>query len=231
MDILVIEDDRLMHETLRKAWPNPADRLRIVSSYRQSLKLIHSAELRFFDGALVDLHLPDGDGLTILRTIRANADIPIVLISGAGTADSRAEAIELGADDYVMKPFSIRELQARLARLVAVRERRAQNGARPAFRLGQVVCDLPRRVLERDGREIGLTDAETRLLELLEKNTNRTCSKSFLYKNAFFREFDPADKTLDVYISRIRKKLAVLDHLSAGWIQTVRGYGYRVSET
>lgn len=121
MDLLVIEDDRLICQTIRSAWPVPTDRLRFVSTYKQSLGLIHSPELGFFDGVIVDIHLPDGDGMTILRTIRNNTNVPIILISGSGTPDSRADAIGLGADDYLMKPFSVRELQARVKRLVNVR--------------------------------------------------------------------------------------------------------------
>ena len=230
MDLLVIEDDRQVCHSIRESWPTPADRLHFVSTYKQSLKVIHSAELGFYDGAVVDVHLPDGDGLTILRTIRANVDLPIVLISSSSTAEMRAEAIDRGADDFVMKPFSVRELQARISRLVAVRRQKAERDARPTFELNEMSCDLQRRVLARNGREVPLTDAEARLLELLEANENQTCSKSQLYKNAFFREYDPADKTLDVYVSRLRKKIGTLDQTAAQCIQTVRGYGYRISK-
>ena len=230
MDLLVIEDDRLICQTIRSAWPVPTDRLRFVSTYKQSLGLIHSPELGFFDGVIVDIHLPDGDGMTILRTIRGSMDMPIILISGSGTPDSRANAIGLGADDYVMKPFSVRELQARVARLVSVRKEKSSRAGRRKFRLGEVVCDLQGRTLAFDNHRVSLTDTETRILDLLLNNTNRVCSKSSLYKNALFRDHDPNDKTLDVYVSRIRNKIRGLNPPSVEWIQTVRGSGYRVSE-
>ncbi|MCB1463294.1 MAG: response regulator transcription factor [Nitratireductor sp.] len=230
LDLLVIEDDPMVCQTIRTAWPVPTDRLRFVSTYKQSLGLIHSPELGFFDGVIVDIHLPDGDGMTILRTIRSNTNVPIVLISGSGTADSRADAIGLGADDYVMKPFSVRELQARVTRLVNVRLEKTEQTGRRKFRLGEMVCDLQARTLSYEDEKLALTDTETRLLDLLFRNSNRICSKSYLYKNALFREHDPSDKTLDVYLSRIRNKVKQLDEQSVEWIQTVRGSGYRIAE-
>ncbi|PSJ52142.1 response regulator transcription factor [Pseudaminobacter soli (ex Li et al. 2025)] len=230
MDILIIEDDKLICESIQRLWPVPSDNLRFISTYKQSINFVHGSELKMFDGAIVDIHLPDGDGLTTLRTIRENTDVPIVLISGSGTANSRADAIDLGADDYVMKPFSIRELQARMARLVAVRNRKERSTRREQFTIGRVACDLQKRTISHTETEAPLTDTEARILGYLYRNRNINCSKSSLYKNAFFRDYDPSDKTLDVYISRLRKKIAKLDQWSSEWIQTARGAGYRYSE-
>ena len=229
MDILVIEDDAAVCKTIRLAWPLSSDTLRFVSTYRQSINIVHSAELRFFDGAIVDVNLPDGDGITILRTIRANADIPIVLISGLGSPDSRATAIDIGADDYVMKPFSVRELHARVARLVSVRRHRPDLDRPVAFRMGNVVCDLQKRLLLFGERATTLTDAETRIIAYLHDNLNKNCSKPSIYKNAFFRIYNPNEKTLDVYIGRLRKKLGDLDPGSMTCIQTARGFGYKLN--
>ncbi|HTV68348.1 MAG TPA: response regulator, partial [Rhizobiaceae bacterium] len=142
MDILVIEDEPEICSTIRLGWPVPSDKLRFVSTYRQSLNLTQSAELRFFDAVVLDIYLPDGDGMTILRTIRHSTDTPIILISGHGDAESRASAINAGADDYVMKPFSVRELQARVARLVAVRHERQDSIRTLMFKVGNVECSL-----------------------------------------------------------------------------------------
>ncbi len=108
MDILIIEDDPMICQTIRNAWPTPGDKLNTVSSYSQSLRLTLGPELAFFDAIVVDLHLPDGDGLSVLRSIRQSSSVPIVVISGSGTAESRAGTFDIGADDYVMKPFSVR---------------------------------------------------------------------------------------------------------------------------
>lgn len=230
MDILVIEDDPLVAETIRITWPVSSDRLRFLSTYRQAAHFVHSPEIDYFDGVIIDVNLPDGNGIEILRSIRRNTNVPLILISGAGTGDSRADAIDLGADDYIMKPFHVRELQSRMRRLVARRPERPLQERKDQVSLGHVICDLQRRVMVCNGEEIRLTDAEARIIEVLYKNRNRDCSKSFLYKNAFFREFDPYDKTLDVYVSRLRKKLKQLNEESGHCIHTVRGSGYRYSQ-
>jgi len=230
LDVLVIEDDPLIAKTIRLAWPVKTDRLRFTANYKQSLGLIHGAELRFFDGAIIDINLPDGDGLTILREIRSHSSIPVILISGTGSPDSRANAMDLGADDYVMKPFHVRELQARMARVVAARAVRPKSRRRATFLTGNVVCDLQRRTISFGESETSLTDTEARILGYLYQNLNQSCSRSMLYKHALFRPYNPEDKTLDVYISRLRKKIGELDKASAEFIQTARGAGYRLSE-
>ncbi|WP_206078728.1 response regulator transcription factor [Mesorhizobium camelthorni] len=230
MDILVIEDDPLAAETIRRTWPVPSDRLRFISTYKQSVHFIHSSEINYFDGIIVDINLPDGNGIEILRSIRRKTNVPLILISGGGTADSRADAIDLGADDYVMKPFHTRELQARITRLAAQRPKLRPETRREQVFLGPVCCDLQKRIMSYKGNEVTLTDAETRIVEVLYAYRNRNCSKSFIYKNAFFREYNSIDKTLDVYVSRLRKKLKLLSEESADCIQTVRGFGYRYSE-
>ncbi|MCT7378327.1 response regulator transcription factor [Chelativorans salis] len=230
MDILVIEDDPLMTETIRTAWPVPSDRLLFLSTYKRAVHYVHSSEIDYFDGIILDVNLPDGNGIEILRSIRRNTNVPVILISGAGSGDSRADAINLGADDYIMKPFHIRELQARMRRLVEQRPKQQPKDRKEQVFLGNVTCDLQRRIMMYNGNEMRLTDAEARIIEVLHGNRNRNCSKSFLYKNAFFRDYDPYDKTLDVYVSRLRKKLKQLNEDSEHCIKTVRGSGYRYNE-
>jgi DNA-binding response OmpR family regulator len=229
-DILVIEDDRLVAETIRLGWPVPADRLRFLSTYRQSILIVQSAEISSYDGVIIDIRLPDGDGLTILRTIRGNTDIPIILISGQGTAASRADAIDLGADDYVMKPFNVRELQARMARLVRVRLAKTGRERRHTFMIGDIRCDLQNLTISLGDKTERITDTEARLLEYLYLNRNRNCGRDELYKSVMFRPNDFTDRTLEVYMSRVRKKIADFDTPSSKLLQTVRGFGYRLAE-
>jgi DNA-binding response OmpR family regulator len=229
LDILVIEDDRLVQDTIKFGWPVQTDRLRFLSTYRQSLSIIHSAEIQLYDGVFLDINLPDGDGLTILRTIRAGTDVPIILISGTGSGTSRAEAIDLGADDYVMKPFVVRELQARMSRLVKVRQAARAPAVRDRFPIGAVECDLKTLTLSGAGRSERITDTEGRLLDFLHAHLNRNCGKAELFKHVLFRAYDANDKTLEVYVSRVRKKLADLDAAAADMLQTVRGFGYRLA--
>ena len=229
-DILVIEDDSLLADTIVRGWPVPSDRLKAIGDYHSSIELIHSGKLDFYDGVIIDVNLPDGNGLAILRSIRANIDVPIILISGMGSSESRAAALEIGADGYVMKPFSIRELQAMIARLIKVRQLKQSPLTRVKFELGEkLIWDLERRTVSLGEKNVSLTDAEVRILTYLYENSGRICSKSALYKHAFSRSFDPTDNTLEVYISRIRNKISKLSKNEAKRIQTVRGAGYRLS--
>ncbi|MCA1371089.1 response regulator transcription factor [Bradyrhizobium sp. BRP14] len=228
MDILLIEDDDLVAKTIIHCWPVPGDHIRLLSNYSRCLRTIHSGEIDVFDGAIVDIHLPDGNGLEILRTVRRHSAIPLILISGTGTAESRASALDAGADDYVMKPFSVRELQARLTRAVAKSVSMRFEIPRYALAIGSVNCDLTSRALTCGGKTVPLTDLEARLVSELNRNHGRVCSKSQLSKHACFREYDPRDKTLDVYISRLRRKIGELDSQSVEYVQTVRGVGYRL---
>ncbi|WP_337271216.1 response regulator transcription factor [Oryzifoliimicrobium ureilyticus] len=228
MDILIIEDDALIARTIKSTWPVAGDTLYVVSTYAQSLRLITGPELMLFDAVVLDIHLPDGDGLGILRTIRAHSNVPIVMISGTGTPDTRAGIFDVGADDYLMKPFSVRELQARVARLVTVRRAAQPYSPASTFFVNRVECDLQIRHLSVGSVTEALTDAEARILGYLQANAGKTCSKSAIYKHAFFRVYNPTDKTLDVYVGRIRKKLSSLDADSALHLQTARGVGYRL---
>lgn len=229
MDLLIIEDDVCIQEMLQLGWPSESDTLRFVSTYRQSMKLIHSAELRFFDAIVVDVGLPDGNGLTILQGIREHSDTPVILTSGTADAESRASSIEMGADDHLTKPFSIRELHARIARLVSVRAARNDSHALEPFMVGRVQCDPQGRVLTIGRDSVALTDAEARIMGYLHDHVNSNCGKPAIYKNVFFRHYDPAEKTLDVYISRLRRKLEDLEPGTSNFIQTARGLGYRLN--
>lgn len=230
-DILVIEDDPFVAKTIGINWPNPSDRLHFISTYRQANRYLSSGGIEFFEGVIADLYLPDGDGLSILREIRGSTDVPVVLISGAGTGTSRADAIDLGADDYVMKPFTVRELQARLSRAIRNRQASLVKEVEERFEIAMgVICSVSDRTILRQGRMENLTDAEVRLLSYLNLHRGKACHRSSIYKNVFYRPHDPSDKTLDVYIGRLRKRMLSLGIKNPeDVIQTIRGYGYRIT--
>lgn len=152
------------------------------------------------------------------------------MISGAGDADSRADAISVGADDYVMKPFSVKELRARVHRLHEARSGRNALRQSLAFRIGNVDCDLGRLSMDFEGTSQPLTALEGRILQVLHASAGEDCPKSCIARQALFREHDPRDKTIDVYINRLRGKLAELDAASGDAIKTIRGVGYRLSD-
>lgn len=227
-DILVVEDDELIFDTISTVWSDRQTNFHHVRSFHSAMRIALGPEIDYFDATIIDVVLAGGSGIDVLKAIRAQTSIPAVIISGQGTAEFRTAVLDAGADDYMMKPFSVRELEARLSRAITVRSEALALSQRETFSIGAVVCDLNRRVLVCGDDKQMLTEAEVRLIEQLHRNRNAVCSKAFLYKNVFFREFDPRDKTLDVYISRIRKKLAQFEDASADQIQTARGAGYRL---
>lgn len=230
MNIMIIEDQRDVVDMLRLNWSDSRDRLDFLSSVKQANRFIHSNELAAYDCILIDINLTDGSGLEVLRDARARSDIPIVMISGAGDADSRADAISVGADDYVMKPFSVKELRARVHRLHEARAARSAPKQDLAFKVGNIDCDIARLSMDYAGASQPLTALEGRILQVLHASAGEDCPKSSIARQALFREHDPRDKTIDVYINRLRGKLAELDAASGNAIKTIRGVGYRLSE-
>jgi DNA-binding response OmpR family regulator len=227
---MIIEDQREVVEMLRLSWSDSRDRLDCLATVRQASRFIHSNELAAYDCILIDINLTDGSGLELLREARSRSDVPIIMISGAGDADSRADAISVGADDYVMKPFSVKELRARVHRLHEARLGRSVLRQSSSFKIGNIDCDIGRLSMDFDGATQPLTALEGRILQVLYASAGQDCPKSCISRQALFREHDPRDKTIDVYINRLRGKLTELDAASGDAIKTIRGVGYRLSE-
>lgn len=230
MNIMIIEDQRDVVDMLRLNWSDSMDRLDCLTSAKQASRFIQANELAAYDCILIDINLTDGSGLELLREARSRSDVPIVMISGAGNADSRADALSVGADDYVMKPFSVKELRARVHRLHDVRLGRRSARQSVAFKIGNIDCDIGRLSLDFGGARQPLTALEGRILQVLHDSAGGDCPKSCIARQALFREHDPRDKTIDVYINRLRAKLAELDAASGDVIKTIRGVGYRLSD-
>jgi two-component system phosphate regulon response regulator OmpR len=184
---------------------------------------------------LLDVGLPGEDGLSLARYVREHFDIGIIMVSGAGETVDRIVGLEVGADDYVAKPFDLRELQARLKSVL----RRYQRGGEPALStdargpdkvrvaVGGSVLDRDRRQLfAADGSEIPLTRMEYELLEVLVARPNRPLSRDQLLQLTQNRDWDPTDRSLDIRIARLRSKIEP-DPDRPRLIQTVRGIGYR----
>jgi two-component system phosphate regulon response regulator OmpR len=183
---------------------------------------------------LLDVGLPGEDGLSLARYIREHYDMGIIMVSGAGDTIDRIVGLEIGADDYIAKPFDLRELRARLKSVL----RRYQRPPRPAdrddaaeatqrLRVGAHLLDPYRRqLLDAQGVEIPLTRMEYELLEVLVARPNRPLSRDQLLQLTQNRDWDPTDRSLDIRIARLRSKIEA-DPDKPQLIQTVRGIGYR----
>ncbi len=179
------------------------------------------AALRGVDYGLIllDLHLPDGRGLDLLRALRKSDDKrPVIILTARDQIRDRIEGLNAGADDYLVKPFDLGELAARI---LAVQRRSAAH-ANPTIRAGKLLIDQAARKVLADGREVDLTAREWALLECLAQRTGATLSKAQLEEALYAFGAEIESNAVEVYVSRLRKKLG------ADTIRTVRGIGYRL---
>ena len=180
-----------------------------------------------WDVVLLDVMMPGMDGLEVCRQIRAKSAVPVIMLTARGDEADRVVGLELGADDYVSKPFSPREL---LARIRAV-TRRGQHAVGERLKSGDIVADLSARSVSRQGQDIALTGLEFDLLVALMRRAGRVVSRDALLSGAGRADASVGPRTVDVHISNLRKKLSLVgsEETSAA-IRTVRGVGYVLVE-
>jgi DNA-binding response OmpR family regulator len=179
------------------------------------------------DLAILDLMLPGANGLVVCKTIQAEARVPVIMLTARSTEEDRLRGLDLGADDYVVKPFSPRELVARvravLRRVAGADERRGAD----TFALGPLHLDLAGREVRYDGREVDLTPTEYRLLVALARSPNVVLSRQQLIDRAFDQGFDGYERNIDVHMMNLRRKLALPPDAPLA-IRTVYGAGYKL---
>ena len=173
------------------------------------------------DLVLLDLRLPDTDGLDVCRQLRERSDVPIIVVTARGEEADRVVGLELGADDYVVKPFGIREL---IARIRAVSRRTGSRGAtNEPLRVDGLEVDERARRATLDSRDLELTPKEFDLLAALARDPGAAVSRRRLLEEVWQTTWYGSAKTIDVHIAALRRKLG-----DSGWIETVRGVGFRL---
>ena len=218
MKVLVVEDDPAVAEPLLDGLRRNGFEVEHVVYALQAVPAATSGA--GVDVVLLDLGLPDGDGLTVLRELRRTSDIPVIIATARGEETDRVVGLELGADDYVVKPFSVRELAARIR---AVARRRRTD---PVLGGGRVVVDRGRHAATLDGEALDLTAKEFDLLAVLAEDPGRVVPRQELYSRVWDPVWIGTGKTLDVHIASLRKKLG-----DPALVETVRGVGYRLAES
>lgn len=177
---------------------------------------------RQYDIILLDIMVPGRDGLAILKALRRDGrDTPVILLTARNELDDRLEGLNLGADDYLAKPFYVEELIARIHALL----RRVSGERQNVLTAGPLRLDRLSRVAELDGREVELTSREFNLMEYLMRAPGRVYTRTQILEHVWGYDFDPQTNMVDVCIQRLRKKLALPDHVA---IEAVRGVGYRL---
>ncbi len=216
MKLLLIEDELALNEALTAMLRSEGFAVDPVAS-------LHSADaaarVSSYDAVLLDLYLPDGDGMDWLRRLRASADTtPVIIMTARDQISDRIAGLQSGADDYVIKPFDVQELLARLGAVL----RRAHGSASSWLQVGTLALDLQGRRARVDTQDIELTAKEWAVLEKLASRPGRIVNKEALDQALYSFDDDVGSNTLEVYISRIRKKIG------RHRVETVRGLGYRL---
>lgn len=219
MRILVVEDEERIADFVNRGLENCGYSVELAHTGEAALAKLRSAD---YDLVILDLILPDMDGLSILGKLRARKSSPPVLIlSARSTLDDRVKGLELGADDYLIKPFAFMELLARVRALL----RRGQ--AMPErLQVGDLVLDCLRRKVNRGGETIDLAPKEFSILEFLMRNRGRPMSRTMIVEHVWEMDYDGLTNIVDVYIRHLRSKID--DPYPVKLIQTVRGVGYMV---
>ena len=217
--ILLIEDDPRLAEMVSEYLGQAGFRVAVAGSGNEGLERL---EREPFDALVLDLTLPDIDGLEVCRRLRQRADTPVLMLTARGDAMDRVVGLEIGADDYLPKPFEPREL---LARLRAILRRRSGPGAGDVLRFGRVEIDRGARALRLDGTERTLTGHQFALLLALAENAGRVMSREALMDQMKGEPLEAFDRSIDVHVSRIRQALED-DPKHPRRILTVRGAGY-----
>jgi DNA-binding response OmpR family regulator len=223
--ILIVEDDPDIADLVAHYLDKAGFATERIASGREALAAIAAKPP---DLVILDLMLPQVDGLEVCRTVRSNrktAGIPIIMLTARGDESERIVGLELGADDYLAKPFSPNELVARVRALL----RRAQRGASqsPTLVYGPIVVDTERHVVSSEGRDVTLTAKEFLLLEYLLQHRGRVLSRDVLLTDVWGYRYTGGTRTVDVHVRRLREKLPML----VDALVTVKQFGYKLTES
>jgi DNA-binding response OmpR family regulator len=230
--VLVVDDDPDVRDLLGDYLSEQGYEVLLANNAASARELLEGEPPKV---VLLDVGLPGEDGLSLARHIRERLDIGIIMISGAGETVERIVGLEIGADDYIAKPFDLRELKARLKSVLRRYQRATQPEATTGpddveqsrrVGVGSCVLDLDsRQLFDPQGEEIPLTRMEFELLEVLVQRPNRPLTRDQLLNLTQNRDWDPFDRSVDIRIARLRRKIEP-DSETPQCIRTVRGLGY-----
>jgi two-component system response regulator RegX3 len=214
MRLLLVEDEDAIAEPLAEGLRREGFEVDRVATGAAALDAAEP------DLVLLDVGLPDTDGFSVARELRSRSAVPIIMVTAKGEEIDRVVGLELGADDYIVKPFGFREL---LARIRAVLRRVNERPPTRSTRIGSLEIDERGRRAKLDGRELELTPKEFDLLALLARDPGAVVSKAEILQEVWQTTWFGSAKTIDVHVAALRKKLG-----DPAWIETVRGIGLRL---
>src|SRR5215472_871150 len=220
MRMLIVEDDEALSGFLRKSFEAARYETDVAADGEHACELVQQND---YGIVILDLSLPTGDGLEILQHIRAgNSTLPVVALTARKEIEEKVKTLDLGADDYVLKPFAFAELAARVRALL----RRANPPTGQVLRVEDLELNRIERRVTRAGKEIDLTPKEIALLEYLMQNEGHSVTRTMIIENVWRMHTDTVTNVIDVYINYLRKKID--EGYETKLIHTVRGSGYRI---
>ncbi|MBV8168641.1 MAG: response regulator transcription factor [Alphaproteobacteria bacterium] len=221
--VLIVEDDPAISKMLKTYLEREGYAVAAAGTVADMRSAIEGGKI---DLVLLDVVLPDEDGWSALRWVRARGDLPVIMLTGKGETVDKVIGLELGADDYLAKPFDMRELLARMRSIHRRAEKRSAPNADEAIAFAGWRLDVSSQQLKAEaGDTVHLTQAEYRILVLLAKNPRSVITRDQLMDAMAGREWEPLDRSIDVHISNLRRKLDP-DPKQPSLIRTVRGAGY-----
>src|SRR3954454_22232377 len=219
--ILVIDDDVELCHLVSEYLRSEGFTTECVHDGESGLK---KASVGEYVLAVLDVMLPGINGFDVLRRIRSTSRMPVLLLTARGEDVDRIVGLEIGADDYLPKPFNPRELVARI-RAILRRTRAAEGSPGDILRVGNVELNPSTRTVLQDGNNVELTSVEFNLLQVLLQEAGQVVSRERLVDSVLGRKFSPFDRSIDMHVSKVRKKLGDTDG-GSDYIKTVRGVGY-----
>ena len=221
MRILIIEDDTEASDAMCRGLSEAGHECSTAADGLEGLEAARQGE---FDVMVVDRMMPRMDGLTAVETLRREGDqTPVLFLSALGEIDDRVAGLKAGGDDYLVKPYALAEL---VARVDALARRRETGSVNTVLRVGDLEMDLIARTVHRAGKEIDLQPREFQLLEFLMRHAGQSVTRTMLLEKVWEYHFDPQTNVIDVHISRLRSKID--KGFDRPMLQTVRGAGYRL---
>src|ERR1700688_4171995 len=222
MRLLVVEDNAQLSELLTQGLQTAGYETDVLSSFEEASTVLRTT---FYAALILDLGLPDGDGLTLLREIRHRENpIPVIVITARGGLNDRVHGLRSGADDYLVKPFALEELIARLEAQL----RRPGYLLGSSLRIANLEFDTRNRQASIDGQPQVLSARETGVLELLMRSKGRVVSKKQVEDHIFGHSGEVASNAIEVYVHRLRKQLS--ERGAKVQVHTIRGVGYLIAE-
>ncbi len=226
--MLLVEDEQSIVEPLREALAREGFDTTVARTAAEAIELAHASAP---DVVLLDVMLPDGSGFDVCRALRRESSVPIIMVTARGEEADRIVGLELGADDYVTKPFSAREVVARIRAVLRRTEVRPAAGAdadRAPLVVGELEVDVGRRTASLRGGPIELSRKEFDVLALLAAEQGRVVTRERLLEEVWETTWFGSTKTLDVHVSGLRRKLGD-DPAAPRYLRTVRGVGFRLA--